>query len=197
MPRSAALLTSLLGLLVACSKAPNQDTGASGPTSGNPTKISVPGGGEGMPADTGGMLPTTAGSGEPATKGAGERFKLKANEGKLAIEVPEAKAGAESVAKITVTPGDGFKVNAEYPTKLTLTAPDGVVLAKKEFIAGGSDKAKGDADQLDDKALIISVKLTPSAAGNYTINGEFKFAVCDADQCLAKKETIALQVAAK
>jgi hypothetical protein len=39
--------------------------------------------------------------------------------------------------------------------------------------------------------------MTPSASGNYTISGKFKFAVCDHDQCLAKQETIAIAVAAK
>jgi hypothetical protein len=71
-----------------------------------------------------------------------------------------------------------------------------VTLAKDKFIAGGHDKAKGDADELDEKQLAIAVKLTPAASGSYTINGNFKFAVCDRDQCLAKQETIAIAVAA-
>ena len=44
---------------------------------------------------------------------------------------------------------------------------------------------------------MFAVKLTPAASGSYTINGTFKFAVCDHDQCLAKKETDRDQVAAK
>jgi hypothetical protein len=127
-----------------------------------------------------------------------DRFKLKPEEGKLAIEPPpEAKAGSEAVARITVTPGSGYHVNTEYPVKLTLTQPDGVTLAKATFVAGGHDKGKGDADAFDEKQLAISVKMTPAASGSYTVNGTFKFAVCDADQCLAKKETIAIAVAAK
>lgn len=126
-----------------------------------------------------------------------DRFKLKPNEGKLVVEAPaSAKAGAEAVAKITVTPGAGYHVNTEYPIKLTLTPPAGVTLAKDKFVAGGHDKAKGDADELDEKQLAIAVKLTPAASGSYTINGNFKFAVCDRDQCLAKQETIAIAVAA-
>jgi hypothetical protein len=126
------------------------------------------------------------------------RFKLRPEEGKLAIEPPgEVAAGSEAVARITVTPGKGYKVNTEYPTKLTLTPPTGVTLAKDKFTAGGRDKAKGDADKMDEKELTFAVKLTPAASGSYTINGSFKFAVCDADQCLAKQETIAIAVAAK
>src|SRR5262249_11056050 len=134
----------------------------------------------------------------PAPAGDADRFRLKPEEGKLAIDPPgEAKAGNEAVARITVTPGAGYHVNTEYPIKLTLTPPSGVTLAKDKFTAGGHDKARGDADALDEKQLAFAVKLTPAASGNYTINGNFKFAVCDRDQCLAKQETIAIAVAAK
>jgi hypothetical protein len=133
-----------------------------------------------------------------ATPPADDRFRLKPEEGKLAIESPaDARAGAEAIAKITVTPGTGYHVNTEYPIKLTLTSPTGVTLPKAEFVAGGHGNAKGDADALDEKQLAFAVKLTPAATGSYTINGSFKFAVCDRDQCLAKKETIAIAVAAK
>lgn len=125
------------------------------------------------------------------------RYKLKPEEGKLAIEPVSAKAGAEAVARITVTPGSGYHVNTEYPIKLTLTPPAGVTLAKDKFVAGGHDKAQGDADALDEKQLAFAIKLTPASSGDYTINGNFKFAVCDKDQCLAKQETIAIAVAAK
>ena len=140
--------------------------------------------------------PKEAAPAKPAP--ADDRTRLKPEEGKLAIDPPaDAKAGAEAIAKITVTPGAGYHVNTEYPTKLTLTAPDGVTLAKDKFIAGGHDKSRGDADALDEQRLAIAVKLTPAASGSYTINGNFKFAVCDKDQCLAKQETIAIAVAAK
>jgi len=72
-----------------------------------------------------------------------------------------------------------------------------MTLAKDKFVAGGHDKAQGDADALDEKQLAFAVKLTPAASGSYTINGNFKFAVCDKDQCLPKQETIAIAVAAK
>lgn len=186
----------LFALLVtaACSKsAGNQDKVSSPPpaAAGGPDVIAVPqAGGPSM-----GKGPEAVAK-PPAADD--DRFKLKAEEGKLAIEPPtDARAGAESVARITVTPGNGYHVNTEYPIKLTLTSPAGLTLAKAELVAGGHDKGKGDADALDEKQLALSVKLTPSATGSYTINGSFKFAVCDKDQCLAKKETIAIVVAAK
>ena len=190
-----------LGLLVlgACSKsAGNQEKLSSPPPSGTaaaPSSGEIPAPGANPMARPDRAAPP---SGAPGGAGADERFRLKPEEGKLAIEPPgEARAGSEAVARITVTPGKGYHVNTEYPIKLTLTPPTGVALAKDQFTAGGRDKARGDADALDEKQLAFAVKLTPAASGNYTINGNFKFAVCDRDQCLAKQETIAIAVAAK
>jgi hypothetical protein len=190
---------------IGCSKpAANQDTGTKaaaveggGGGGGGGGKVMVPGG-EGAPTMT--MHGGSGDRGGPAApaKGAEDPFKLKAEEGKLAIESPaDAKAGAEATATIEVTPGEGYHVNTEFPIKLTLESPAGVSLAKAQFIAGGHDKSKGDAEFLDETRLSINVKLTAAQTGNYMINGTFKFAVCDKDSCLAKKETIAIAVAAK
>lgn len=191
----ARLSLVLLVAAAACSKsAGNQDKVSSPPpatASGAPDVIAVPQAGQGPSMGK----PEAA---APAAPGKDDdRFKLKPEEGRLAIEAPDAKAGSEAVAKIVVTPGNGYHVNTEYPVKLTLTAPAGVTLAKSEFLAGGHDKGKGDTDVFDEKQLAIAVKLTAAQSGSYTINGSFKFAVCDKDQCLAKKETIAIAVAAK
>ena len=183
-----------LCVLAACSKsAGNQEKVSAPPSSGGGQDvIAVPQGGPSMGQHKD-VAPTP-----PTPVPADDRSRLRPEEGKLAIEPPpEAKAGAEAVAKITVTPGAGFHVNTEYPTKLTLTSPQGVTLAKAQFVAGGHDKAKGDADALDEKQLAFAIKLTPATTGSYTINGDFKFAVCDASQCLPKRETIAITVAAK
>lgn len=125
-------------------------------------------------------------------------FRLKPDEGTLTIEVPaDAKAGAETTAKVIVTPTSSYKINFEYPTKLTLAATPNVTIPKPELKAGGPSQAKGDAEKFEEKQLVFAVKLTPTAPGSHTVTGAFKFAVCDLDQCLNKRETIAIQVAAK
>ena len=187
---------ALLALCVAaaCSKsAGNQDkvSAPPPPASSGGDVAAVPSAPMGRGTDT--ASPKSA----PPAASDDARFKLKPEEGKLAIDPVSAKAGSEAVAHITVTPGSGYHVNTEYPIKLTLSPPAGVTLAKDKFIAGGHDKAQGDAAALDEKQLTFAIKLTPAASGDYTINGNFKFAVCDKDQCLAKQETIAIAVAAK
>jgi hypothetical protein len=180
-----------------CSKsAGNQDKVSAPPSPSGQDVIAVP-----QAAGPGAKAPVAPPEAPPKTTPGtvdDDRFRLKPEEGTLAIVAPtDAKAGSEAVAKITVTPAKGYKVNTEYPIKLKLDTPTGVTLAKSDFAAGGHDKAKGDADALDEKGLELSVKMTPAASGNYTISGKFKFAVCDHDQCLAKQEKIAITVAAK
>lgn len=178
-----ALAAALALGAYACSKAPaNQEPTASAPAGDKPVAVGTPGAAQPK---------APAGNGD-------DRLRLKPEEGTLAITPPpDAKAGAEATATILVTPGTGYHVNTEFPIKLKLEAPTGVTLAKTEWVAGGSSKDKGDADALDEQHLALSVKLTAAASGTYTINGTFKFAVCDHDSCLAKKEPIAITVAAK
>jgi hypothetical protein len=187
MPRLVIVALFALG----CSKsATNQDTGSK--TGGNTPDERI-------------AVPTGAGAPEgAASKGAAvdsPQLRLSPDEGKLAIEAPaDAKPGAEVIAKVMVVANPAFKVNLEFPTSIKLEAPpQGVTIAKAELKAGGQSKAKGDADVFDDKQATFLVKLTPAASGTYTINGNFKFAVCDraGTQCFPKKEPIAIQIAAK
>jgi hypothetical protein len=156
----------------------------------------VPGGGNDRALPKGNTVETGGGN----AGGDNPQMKLTAEEGALSIEVPpDAKAGAETVVKVAVTAADKYKVNIEFPSKLSLTTTNGVTIAKADFKAGGHDKSKGDAEVFDDHQLQFLVKLTPADRGNFTINGSFKFAVCDkaGSQCLPKKMPIAIQVAAK
>jgi hypothetical protein len=189
------LLASALG---GCSKpAANQDTGGKPTPNVVEERVMVPGG-EAPNMKMGSPEGATLGGAPGGAKGgADDQFRLKAEEGALAIEAPkDAKAGAEVLAKITVTPAGPYHINKEFPTKLTFESPAGVTLAKAQLTAGGHDKAKGDADVFDDTQLAFTVKLTPAAAGTHTITGKFKFAVCDKDTCLAKSEQISFAVVA-
>lgn len=186
---------ALVLLAAACTKSAPKDNGGGGggEAKSGGDKVMVPGGD--VPPPKMGTGGETAQTGAPS---GADSQKLAPDEGKLAIDAPaDAKAGAEATAKITVTPATGYHVNTEFPTKLTLTAPDGVTLSKTEWKMGGPSKDKGDADVFEEQQLLLGIKLTAAKSGSYTINGTFKFAVCDKDSCRPKKETIAIQVAAK
>jgi hypothetical protein len=180
MSRTAVLVAALATLAIGCSK--------STATKDSP-KVESPAGGAEMAT-----APVTG-----APKGGNsEAFKLKPEEGQLSIEVPpDAVAGKETTARVIVTPTPQYKINFEFSTKLTLEPPADVTVAKTELKAGGQAKVQGDAEKFEEKQLAFAVKLTPTKSGNHTINGTFKFAVCDKEACLAKKETIAIQLPAK
>ena len=108
----------------------------------------------------------------------------------VAVAAPAATAGAQAVAKISVTPGKGWKMNLEYPTKLKLTAPEGVATPKA--VLEVTDVAK-----LDEGELAFDVKLTAAKAGTYKVDGELRFAVCTPDTCDPKKQTVAIELVAK
>jgi hypothetical protein len=192
--RFAVAFTSVLTIAACSSKPPStKETGssaASGRGGGGETII-VPGakGAEGA-------APNFGGSGANAGAVAAAN-SLQPNEGTLAIQAPpDATAGAEATAKIVITPATSYHVNTEFPVKLELQPPSGVTLPKALFVAGG-DKGKGDADAFDEQQLAFAVKLTPAQAGNVTVSGTIKFAVCDKDSCLPKKEPVTIAFAVK
>jgi hypothetical protein len=186
--RYAVAFASVL-TIAACScssrPAPAKETGAS-PQSVE--VIQVPGA-----KGTEGAAPNFAGSGSAAATGAmAAASSLHPEEGTLAIEPPpDAKAGAEATAKIVITPATSYHVNTEFPVKLELQPAAGVTLPKALFVAGGN-KGKGDADAFDERQLAFAIKLTPAQAGNVTVSGTIKFAVCDKDSCLPKKEPVSI-----
>lgn len=106
------------------------------------------------------------------------------------LQPPDVAGGTETVATVKVKPGAGYKMNHEYPTKLTLAPTDGVTPAKTPLL-------KGDAANFDDHELAFSVKLTPTKPGSYTVQGTLAFAVCTDATCDPKTEKIAINVVAK
>ena len=197
----------VLGLVVidagACksaeSKAPGPTPTASAP-SGADDHIAVPGAPQAAgPAEVRKVDPAAdQGSAAPAAAdGSGAGAAVAADSGKpdssfdLQIAPPaDAKAGAESIAHIVITPGKGYHVNQDYPVKLTLQPPSGVTIAK-------ATQVKADAAQMTASKLAFDVKLTPAKAGSYSVTGQLKFAVCTESTCDPKKRPIAFQLAAK
>jgi len=123
------------------------------------------------------------------------KMHLKPDEGTLTIDKAEGPAGAAASAAVKVTPAKGFHMSTDYPIKLSLEAPAGVKLDKAEYNSGKGEK--GDADEFGEKGLAFTVKATADKAGEYTINGVFKFGVCDDQSCHPKKQPITITVAAK
>jgi hypothetical protein len=106
---------------------------------------------------------------------------------KLSVEAPKAAVSARSVAKIKVLPTSGFHINVDYPTKVTITPPDGVTLEKAK-------QTSKDAVKLDKSAAEFDVAFTSSAKGKKTFTGELKFAVCTENTCDPRVEKLSFEV---
>ena len=111
-----------------------------------------------------------------------DRYELK-------IETPEAESGKESKVTVRVVPKEPWHMNLDFPTSLKVEAPETVTLSK-------DDLKKADA-QLDEKACQFDVAFTPSAAGEQTFTGKFKFAVCQDEACSPVTEDLEFKAAVK
>jgi hypothetical protein len=107
----------------------------------------------------------------------------------LHISPVSAKKGQPATVTVLFTPAKGYHVNKEFPTKLKLTPPAGVVAAKSEL--------SGKDGKLTEQEGRFEVQLTSSEAGKKTIPGELKFAVCTETTCDPQKASFSIELDAK
>ena len=166
------LTAAALVATVACSKKPSTDQTPATPASGE--RIAVPG-------STGGG--TATGAKPVAPTGPDTSFNV-------AVTSPTAgKAGTEVIGAIDATPGKGFHVNHDYPTKLVMQPTAGVTVTKAKMDAT-------DATKFDDNLLRFEVKLKADHPGKFTVLGTLDFAVCEATSCDPKTKNIAIDIEA-
>lgn len=103
----------------------------------------------------------------------------------IRVEPVVAKVGQGVRARLVVTPGPGYKMNHEYPHKVTLAALEGVAVT-----------APSAPTSLDDNALVFDIGVTAEKAGSHTLTGQAKFAVCTPQTCDPKKVDVALSITA-
>lgn len=178
----------LFALLAAAACSKSNKSGAAG---GAPPVDTAPGTAAGT---AGAGAAARGGPGEGAVAGgpAAEKVIAPGTDSEFAVEATPAAgaAGGELVARVVVRPGKGFHMNKDYPTKLTLEVPAGVTTAKPVLLPA-------DAEAFDDNQLAFAVKLTPAAAGDYSVPATLKFAVCTESTCNPKKTAVALALKAQ
>jgi len=187
MVRIASLGTVVVGvvaLLVTgnCSKSDPGAKDTAPPAStrgGGGESAKIGGGGGGVEIQVKGGPGGAEGAGGGSGSANDTSFKL------TTTQAEPTKPGGETTARLVVIPGSGYHMNKEFPTKLTLEPPAGVTLSKTVF-------EPADAERFDDNELAFAVKMTATGAGEYTIPGTFKFAVCTDTTCDPKKQKVAL-----
>lgn len=107
----------------------------------------------------------------------------------LSVSDPSGKVGEQLNVVVTVTAKGPFKVNKEYPHKVSVNPTDGLELPKPKL-------KKGDA-KMEEKTLTFSIPAKATRAGNFELAGVLKFSVCSDDACQLEKKDIKSKVAAK
>ena len=93
------------------------------------------------------------------------------------------KAGQEAVALVQVVPKNGYKINKEYPTRLTVSGPAASSPAKLEL------RAK-QAARLTEAELSFRPASKLTAAGRHPFTGTIKFSVCTDEICTFHEESV-------
>ena len=102
----------------------------------------------------------------------------------------DASAGKAATSVIEVRPAQGFHMNQEFPTRLRVTPPVGVTVARPEL-------TKSDAE-VTDELLRFSVGFNAAAAGKVTLAGLGDFSVCNDSTCkLIRDEKLSWDVDVK
>lgn len=128
--------------------------------------------------------------GEPAAPSGDLKSQVSEDSFDLKVEPSGSYAvGTEGQVQIVLDAKAPFHVNKEYPYSFALNESPGVKFA--------SMKVQKDAVKLEAQRATMSVPFTPSEAGAHTISGTFKFSVCTDEQCLIKKQELALSVDVK
>jgi len=109
----------------------------------------------------------------------------------VTVDAPAGKVGAESGFTVSVKAKTGWKLNAEFPTKLKIEPPAGVKVAK------GTQKKADAVEFSEKKGASWKVQYTASAAGTKQFSGELRFAVCTDATCDPKKADLAFSVDVK
>ncbi len=97
--------------------------------------------------------------------------------------------GKAGEAQVVLVAKNGFKVNDQYPFKLTLSDAAGLELPRKVVTR--------DAMALEKHKGVMKVAFTPKSAGAHTLSGRFSFSVCTDERCLIEKRDLAVQITAQ
>ena len=94
------------------------------------------------------------------------------------IDVANGRAavGESGTITVTVTAGEGFKANKEYPNKVKDLASSGATRR--------STSVKG---TVSGNKISYSISATPNSAGTHEVSGEVRFSVCNESSCHIKK----------
>jgi hypothetical protein len=202
---SVALASSLT--LLACKKDEAAAERAASPAPAAPESAAEPAAGtKGSEAPSatperdprlGAAQPGAADDRQVVALGGGGKAKVMPVGGKTVADTPtytvtlaapaKVGKGSQGTATLEILPKEGWKLNKEFPTKLTVNEPAGVKIKKKE-------QTVADAVAFADKSGKWTVEFQAESPGAKDFTGQVKFAVCTETSCDPKKEQLAFNV---
>lgn len=96
--------------------------------------------------------------------------------------LPPCTLGATCEARLVLHALDGYKVNAEYPTKFV--ADDAATALESTGAFATEARTRG----------VMMVRFRPAAAGSARVSGAFKLSVCTDDVCKIEAPQVAFDV---
>lgn len=107
----------------------------------------------------------------------------------------EPRAGVPATVTLTLVVRNGFHMNADYPTSFKVTEGGSVTYprARTDQDTGLTVQACADNRDVNCGARAAVPYIAP-AAGTHTVSGLFAFSVCNDEQCLIEKVTLAVPV---
>lgn len=103
-----------------------------------------------------------------------------------ALEGAEGYAtGDESRFAIRLTGAGEYHLNSEFPTRITVEAPEALTLAKAELRGG-------DAAEFTEELARFEVPFTAAEAGEHEVRAKVEFAVCNPQTCIPQTARLAL-----
>jgi len=183
---SAVLFAATLALAASCSKASKTDSSEASSTAPPVNDGAKPKDLEAEIAKPGAKTITAvSANGEKKVLTAGGNVLAETKTYIVKAEVPEASSSGEKAdVKITLLPKTGWHINQDFPTKLKITAPEGIALA--------SDTQRAtDAEKFSEDAALFNVSCNPEGAGAKAFTAEFRFAMCTESTCDPKKAALA------
>lgn len=183
-----------LALAIGCSKSDSPETTPSETEVSAAAEPAPPQGGdlEGAIAAIGPKTVTAIGaSGKTKVLEVGNTTLAETDTYVVKANVPESTTtGADAVVTINLTPKTGWKINQEFPTKLSVTPPEGVSLTS-------ATQSASDADTFSEKVAVFHVKFNAASTGAKKFTADFRFAVCTDATCDPKKASLAWKLDVK
>lgn len=128
------------------------------------------------------LAATSAAATAPAVS-AGPEVKAKAFTVKLVGG--QAHAGTEDAVELSVVPAAGYHINEEYPYKFRLDAPPANVTYPKDVVTDVTRTAE---------LATMKIPFVAGSVGTVRVSGTSSISVCNADQCVIEKVSLATDV---